>query len=249
MLFRSGSTAVLQRSGLGLTLPLGQRASANVVTPVYGVFPNPPAGPKDPGLQMCYFAGQEGVLLRETYFHYPGSIAVSLPGWFEENMARMQDYAHLSCIGVVVPTGPHGNVGNGGHLYLALNDDEFARMKQGVVEAANDLFGAGAVRVHLASKDPISFEVAQRADLPALLDAAIQDQGDLNLATAHPQGGNAISTTPDIAVVDSDFQVHGVQGLFVADASLFPAACGVNPMLTTMALAHLAATSVNEFVA
>src|ERR1035438_2976077 len=102
---------------------------------------------------MCYFAGQEGVLLRETYFHYPGSIAVSLPGWFEENMARMQDYAHLSCIGVVVPTGPHGNVGNGGHLYLALNDDEFARMKQGVVEAANDLFGAGAVRVHLASKD------------------------------------------------------------------------------------------------
>jgi choline dehydrogenase-like flavoprotein len=244
-----GSTAILQRSGLGLTLPLGQRASANVVTPVYGVFPNPPTGPKDPGLQMCYFAGQEGVLLRETWFHYPGSIGVSLPGWFEEHMARMQDYARLSCIGVVVPTGPHGNVGSGGHLFLSLNDDEFGRMKQGVVEAANDLFAAGAVRVHLASKDPISFEVAQRPDLPDLLDTSVQDQGDLNLATAHPQGGNAISANPDIAVVDSNFRVRGVQGLFLADASLFPAACGVNPMLTTMALAHLATTKVKAFVA
>jgi choline dehydrogenase-like flavoprotein len=244
-----GSTAILQRSGLGLALPLGQRASANVVTPVYGVFPNPPIGPKDPGLQMCYFAGVEGELLRETWFHYPGSIAVSLPGWFEEHMTRMQDYARLSCIGVVVPTGPHGNVGSNGHLFLALADDEFARMKQGILAAASDLFDAGAVRVHLASKDPISFEAAQRADLPALLNASVEDQGDLNLATAHPQGGNAISTNPDLAVVDGDFQVRGVSGLFVADASLFPAACGVNPMLTTMALAHLAAAKVKEFVA
>jgi choline dehydrogenase-like flavoprotein len=84
--------------------------------------------------------------------------------------------------------------------------------------------------------------------LPALLDASVQEQGDLNLATAHPQGGNAISTDPDIAVVGPDFQVRGVQGLFVADASLFPSACGVNPMLTTMALSHLAAASVKEFV-
>jgi len=82
-----------------------------------------------------------------------------------------------------------------------------------------------------------------------LLEADLSDQGDLNLATAHPQGGNAISTDPAIAVVDAKFQVRGAQGLFVADASLFPAPCGVNPMLTTMALAHLAAAQVKTFVA
>ncbi|HVM47351.1 MAG TPA: GMC oxidoreductase [Candidatus Acidoferrum sp.] len=244
-----GSTAVLQRSGLGLALPLGQRASANVVTPVYGVFPNPPDAPKDPGLQMCYYAGTEGELLRETWFHYPGSIAVSLPPWFQDHLARIQDYARLGCIGVVVPTGPHGNVGSDGRLYLALNDDEFVLMKQGLLQAAGDLFGAGATQVHLAAKEPVSFDAAHQPDLEALLEADLSDQGDLNLATAHPQGGNAISTDPAIAVVDAKFQVRGAQGLFVADASLFPAPCGVNPMLTTMALAHLAAAQVKTFVA
>jgi choline dehydrogenase-like flavoprotein len=35
--------------------------------------------------------------------------------------------------------------------------------------------------------------------------------------------------------------VHGLIGAFVADASLFPASCGVNPMITIMALArHIA---------
>jgi choline dehydrogenase-like flavoprotein len=242
------STAILARTGLGLSLPLGRRASANVVTPVYGVFPGHADRLCEPGLQMCYFVGEEGKLLRETWFHYPGSIAVSLPGWFEEHMSRMKDYANLGCLGVVVPTGPHGQVGSDGRLFLSLNDQEFGLMKQGIVNAARDLFAAGAVKVHLASKDPTSFDVSQSANLEALLDGVVDEQGDLNLATAHPQGGNAISTDNSISVVDDTFQVRGAQGLFVADASLFPAGCGVNPMMTTLALAHMAAAQVQAFL-
>jgi choline dehydrogenase-like flavoprotein len=193
---------------------------------------------------MCYYTGRKGTLLRETWFHYPGSIAVSLPGWFEENVNRMKDYANLACIGVVVPTGPHGTISNDGRLNLALNDAEFVLMKQGIKDAAGDLFAAGATQVHLASKAPVSFTPDQLADLPSLLDSLVQDQGDLNLATAHPQGGNAISTDSSIAVVDKSFQVVGASRLFVADASLFPAGCGVNPMMTTLALAQMAAASV-----
>jgi len=235
------STAILARTGLGLSLPLGKRASANVVTPVYGVFATHTDRKFEPGLQMCYWAGQEGTLLRETYFHYPGSIAVSLPAYFEDNMNRIRDYTKLSCIGVVVPTGPNGHVGNDGRLFLSLNESEFGLMKKGIAEAARNLFDAGAMKVHLAAKAPISFDATQRDQLDALVNGALADQGDLNLATAHPQGGNAISTDPAIAVVDANFQVRGVKGLFVADASLFPAACGVNPMMTTLALAHMAA--------
>jgi choline dehydrogenase-like flavoprotein len=194
---------------------------------------------------MCYWAGQEGTLLRETWFHYPGSIAVSLPAYFEDNLGRMRDYANLSCIGVVVPTGPTGSVGNDGRLCLSLSETEFGLMKKGIAAAARNLFDAGASEVHLAAKAPISFAATQRNNLDALVNAALGDQGDLNLATAHPQGGNAISTDPAIGVVDAGFQVRGVKGLFVADASLFPAACGVNPMMTTLALAHMAAEKVN----
>ena len=40
------------------------------------------------------------------------------------------------------------------------------------------------------------------------------------------------------AVADPEGRVRGVRGLYVADASGFPSASGVNPMLTVMALAR-----------
>jgi choline dehydrogenase-like flavoprotein len=43
------------------------------------------------------------------------------------------------------------------------------------------------------------------------------------------------------SVVDDENRVWGMQNLFVADASTFPSASGVNPMLTVMAIAHRAA--------
>jgi choline dehydrogenase-like flavoprotein len=47
-----------------------------------------------------------------------------------------------------------------------------------------------------------------------------------------------MGSDPRSAVVNADGEVYGVRGLFVADGSAFPAASGVNPMLTIMALAH-----------
>ena len=46
------------------------------------------------------------------------------------------------------------------------------------------------------------------------------------------------------AVADPYGEVYGVRGLFVADASTFPTASGVNPMLTTMAMAYRVAQHI-----
>jgi choline dehydrogenase-like flavoprotein len=56
--------------------------------------------------------------------------------------------------------------------------------------------------------------------------------------SAHQMGTCRIGTDPAQSVLDQHSQVHGVTGLFVCDASVFPAASGVNPMLSIMALAH-----------
>ena len=40
------------------------------------------------------------------------------------------------------------------------------------------------------------------------------------------------------AVANPNGQVFGVEGLYISDASGFPTASGVNPMLSTMALAY-----------
>jgi choline dehydrogenase-like flavoprotein len=55
-----------------------------------------------------------------------------------------------------------------------------------------------------------------------------------------------MGTDPHGSVCDERGAVRGVPGLYVADASLFPASSGVNPMLTIMALAHMVAQSINH---
>ena len=44
-------------------------------------------------------------------------------------------------------------------------------------------------------------------------------------------------------IVDAAGRVHGLRNVIVADASVFPQASGVNPMLTIMALAHRSASA------
>ena len=50
-----------------------------------------------------------------------------------------------------------------------------------------------------------------------------------------------MGASPETSVVNPENQVWGVPGLYAADASTFPSASGVNPMLTIMGIAHRAA--------
>jgi len=53
----------------------------------------------------------------------------------------------------------------------------------------------------------------------------------------HEVGTARMGADPSTSVVDPDLQVHGVEGLYVADASVLPSAGAVNTALTIVALA------------
>jgi choline dehydrogenase-like flavoprotein len=53
----------------------------------------------------------------------------------------------------------------------------------------------------------------------------------------HPLGTARAGADPRRSVTDASGLVHGVPGLYVADASVVPTALGVNPQITIMALA------------
>ncbi|KAL1524311.1 hypothetical protein AB1Y20_019212 [Prymnesium parvum] len=62
------------------------------------------------------------------------------------------------------------------------------------------------------------------------------------LFSAHQMGTCRMGTSPATSVVDEDGEVWGVSGLLVADDSTFPTASGANPMVTTLAMAHMIST-------
>lgn len=67
-----------------------------------------------------------------------------------------------------------------------------------------------------------------------------------SFAAAHQMGSCRMSAEAKDGVVDEQGRVWGTDGLYVADASVFPTASGVNPMVTTMAIADWIAKGLCE---
>ena len=78
------------------------------------------------------------------------------------------------------------------------------------------------------------------SELPSIM----SDPSMVALGTGHPQGGNAIGSSPAQSVVTPNFNVHGYSNLYVCDASVFPSSLTVNPQLTVMSLADYAAPRI-----
>ncbi len=70
------------------------------------------------------------------------------------------------------------------------------------------------------------------------VEAASYDPNDVACFTAHQMGSCRMGSDPATSVADGRGQLHDVQGVWIGDASAFPTAPGVNPMVSIMALAH-----------
>jgi choline dehydrogenase-like flavoprotein len=68
---------------------------------------------------------------------------------------------------------------------------------------------------------------------------------DIEMMAFHPQGTCRMGEDTRHAVTDSFGAYHGVDHLYVSDASLFPSSSKVNPQVTIMALA----TRIAEHIA
>ena len=108
---------------------------------------------------------------------------------------------------------------------------------RGVKQLAEIFLEAGATKVMPSTYRYRSFKRGE--DLDPLYDY-VNDRTGISLNSAHPQGGNAISVSADKGVVDSSFKVHGLENVYVCDASVFPSSITVNPQYTVMALASYA---------
>jgi choline dehydrogenase-like flavoprotein len=104
---------------------------------------------------------------------------------------------------------------------------------KGVALTAEMMFAAGARRVLLPFDG--APEAHDLTEVQRLLARPVPKRS-IELFTVHLMGTARMSDNPARGVVDSFGAFHGIRGLFVADASLFPGPVGVNPMETILAL-------------
>ena len=238
------SSLVLQRSGLGGKLA-GTGLSFNVGAPLTADFKEELHSYD--GLQIThgYRPPGEDQLILESWFNPVGTQALMMPGWFSDHFENMRRYSHLSCIGVVVGSQRNGTVtakrGRGMKLSYDPTEADLALMIKGTKLAARIHFASGALRVM-----PMTFRSRSYTSVEQVneLDEIVHDNTDIGLHTSHPQGGNAISRDPAKGVIDERFGIHGIENVFVCDASVFPSSVTVNPQLTVMALADYAAAGI-----
>ncbi|HLF76624.1 MAG TPA: GMC family oxidoreductase N-terminal domain-containing protein, partial [Dehalococcoidia bacterium] len=232
------SSLLLERSHV--KGPVGEQMSFNLATTVSAEFPELVNG--FDGVQMCSYARCEGYML-ETLFNPPSSYALTMPGWFLDHFKNMQRYAYLANGGVMVPSPSMGRLRRplwvGKFLPnfdypLAEDAKSMGLLMQGMKLLCEVYLEAGATRVLPSTYADIV--IRTKADLP-LIDAAVKKPEDILIASAHPQGGNAINTDPSKGVVDTDLRVHGVSNVVVCDASVFPTGVEVNPQLSVMTVA------------
>jgi len=231
--------ALLVRSGLRAAAgQLGRNLSMHPNAVVTAFFDEEVAGWQ--GVHQAFQVREftrEGLLLSATNLT-PSMLAGILPAYGAELGALMADYNRVVTAGPLVSDTGTGRVrylpGFGPQVFYQLTERDAARVVRGVELTAQALFTAGARRVLLPFEGaPV---VHSPGELGRLLARPVPRRA-LQLFSIHLMGTARMSADPRRGVTGSFGEFHGVPGLVVADASLFPGPIGINPMETVIALA------------
>jgi choline dehydrogenase-like flavoprotein len=251
------SPALLLRSGLE-NPHIGRHLKLHPVAIVAGAYPDK-VRPWEGVIQSAYsdefgyLNGNYGYKLEVPPTH-PGLIALAFP-WiaareFRDQMTRA---AHLATFIVLTRDKGEGTVkiDRTGQPIINYVTSVFDRrhLMHGMQRAARIHIAAGATEVSTIQNKrtqllrPEVGKVSERQwnEFDRQLERHGMGVNRLIIFSAHQMGTCRMGANPAQSVLDEHCQVHGVKGLFTCDGSVFPAASGVNPMLTIMALAHRAA--------
>jgi long-chain-alcohol oxidase len=205
-----------------------------------------------------------GVLIESAPAH-PGLIALAFP-WrgadaLNELMRDIRHYAPF--IGIVRDSGSgRVRVTRSGRARIdyRMSERDAATARLGLVAMARIGRAAGATRL-VALGTPAAWhdvEPGHEAGFDRYLDRLAKFDYSPNrgsLFSAHQMGTARAGADPRTSVCDPFGRVRAagrsdsantVDGLYVADSSLFPTALGLNPMVTIMALASRVARAVHE---
>jgi choline dehydrogenase-like flavoprotein len=239
-----GSSAVLLASGIDADGHVGKGLHVLGGVFVTGETDQVINGYDGIGLTCVAHASHDYVI--ESYFAPPVAFALRLGGFFLSHFERASRYTSFIDGGVMVGTDPkNGSVKldkkGRVHIRLTFDDTDLGRLRARLATIGRIYFAGGARRVFPSTFKFIEFAHPEQLDT---LDELIREPDDLLLGSAHPQGGNLMHEDRGHGAVGLDFGVHGYEGLYVADTSVWPSNIWANCQATAMAMSHYAAEHV-----
>lgn len=194
-----------------------------------------------------------GVLIQTPSLH-PGLFSALMP-WtsgfdMKVRMSKFSRTTHLIALtrdqgsGVVSPQ-------NAADIQYNLSDADETNLKRALEKMLRILAAAGAEEIgtHHTTGPKINVKTASSHEFERFVkkvgSMGLQAQST-PLASAHQMGSCRMGVEPKNSAVDQRGETWEVEGLFVADTSVFPTALGVNPMVTAMAISYCTAQAIVE---
>lgn len=250
------SPALLLRSGVE-NLHIGHHLKLHPTTTIAGVYPDKVYGWQ--GVmqsaysdQFAHLEGNYGYKLEVPPAH-PGLLGLATP-WCSAREYREQMLAAPHIATFIILTRDKGEgritVDKYGEPVIDYVVSVYDRnhLLHGLRQATRAHFAAGATSVlslhnrrtklEKPAHGPVSEQQFRAYDRQ--LERHGMGVNRIMMFTAHQMGTCRMGIDAQKSVTDGNGQVHGIKGLFVCDGSLFPAASGVNPMLSIMGLSHMA---------
>lgn len=246
---------LLQRSAAGGN-SVGRTLWLHPTTAVWGRFPDevrPWTGTVHSkyGAQFANLDGEHYGVTFEVGPSHPVVAALAF-GWESGRQYKraLLDYPYWGAVGVRLRDRDHGEVvvpktGRPIWRYRMSRRDQ-AHVRVGIRGAAQVLAEAGAQEVMTTSGTPVTWRPGGEhiESFMSRVDSIGYDRNGVLYASYHQMGTARMGSNPRTSTIDAACRVHGTAGLYVMDASAFPATSGVNPMVTIEALAHRAATAL-----
>jgi choline dehydrogenase-like flavoprotein len=227
---------LLRRSGLGRHPHVGRNLAVHPALSTAGWFDEPVHATsgvlQSVGIDELH--ERHGILIEATATP-PGMGSLLLPGVGRPLADQLARADHLATLGAMVGDAPNGRVRGTSHALVRydLAQADARRLLRGVAAMGRVLFAAGATAVVTGIGDHPTVRS------PAALDEAVASArpGRLHVAAFHPTGTVRMGADDQTHPVDPDGRLRGVDGVWVADASVLPSCPEVNPQVSIMAVA------------
>ena len=248
------SPAIMLRSGLKHPA-VGKNLRLHPVTVVWGRYDD--VHPWSGTLQSRYsdqladIDGNGYGIKIESGPAHPALVS-ALVGWGggEEYRRQLADYQHWSPIALILRDRDPGTVGirrSGDPRWrFSVSERDQDMVRTGVEGAARIHAASGATEVMSTTTVPVHWnpDSSPLRSFTEAVDSAGYGSNQTGYGSWHQMGSLRMGTDPQTSAINAHNRVHQTPDLYVMDASAFPTASGVNPMITIETIAHRAASAL-----